>query len=59
MFIEAMEEIAADTSDILNIINHSKYINLIEEINLVNYNTDISIYNKYIYIQQLKQESLI
>lgn len=54
-----MEEIAADTSDILNIINHSKYINLIEEINLVNYNTDISIYNKYIYIQQLKQESLI
>lgn len=49
MFIEAMEEIAADTSDILNIINHSKYINLIEEINLVNYNTDISIYNKYIY----------
>ncbi|KOY51772.1 DUF3050 domain-containing protein [Polaribacter dokdonensis] len=50
MYLEAMEEIGANTSDILNILSHSKTINLIDEaLNLTGMNIESFYYTRFIY----------
>jgi hypothetical protein len=50
MYLETMEEIGANTSDILNVLSHARSIDIIQEaLTLSNNNVESSYYTRFIY----------